>query len=181
MRRCTSCSEINGAMLSLASCGRTMIWGLLAPTDRDLITFDGCSLGRSCCLSLKARTRVFGFGSVLLSEDVKGLESNVSLLLLVVLDGWSFSGVLPHLLGTAGYCCFMLLVAIDFSKLCNLATPSFAIHSLGAELWCRAVHNSQFGNHKILLQINSYTLCGTITALWCLATKVVHPVMKFVA
>jgi len=96
---------------------------------------------------------------VLLSQDVKGLESNVSLLLLVVLDGWSFSGVLPHVLGTAGCCCFMLLVAIDFSKLCNLATPSFAIHGLGAELWCRAVHNSQFGAKLLsLLQINSYCL-----------------------
>uniref|UniRef100_A0A0A9DR47 STY2 n=1 Tax=Arundo donax TaxID=35708 RepID=A0A0A9DR47_ARUDO len=99
---------------------------LSTPTDRDLIIFDDCSsglrlLGRACCLSLKARTKIFGFSSIVLSEDLREQESTVSPLSVVGLEGLSFFEVLLHVIGSPGCCFFLLLVATDVSRVCRFA------------------------------------------------------------
>jgi hypothetical protein len=75
---------------------RSELLFLWAPTDRDFTILDGCSsglglLGRPCCLSRwKPAPECVCFGSVVLSEGVRVLESIVPWLLLGTLEGLSF-------------------------------------------------------------------------------------------
>ena len=77
------------------------------PTERNRVISDACSSvvglpGRSCIVSLEARTRVFGCRFILLS---KGVEAKGS----------------TDVAGPAGWFFWMLLVGTDLSGYCKFA------------------------------------------------------------